>query len=290
MASGVGRKAARRARKANRQAKKATANPLVELVARWGYVVRGLLYGAMGLVALLLAVGRVSHGTDQKGALHYFISNPFGTAVLGTFAVGLAGYSLWGVVRAVYDPLNRGHAPTGLVARLGFAWSGIAYASLLLAVVQVLLGARGTLAKDSVETFVSSALAAPAGQLATGVAGVIAIGAGLAQFVDAWRAGWAKDLKKGEMTQEEWLTAVWFGRFGLVSRGVVFAMTGWFILDAALHQDATRAHGFGAAFDRLLQEPFGHAIVAVVGLGFIALAMHSAAYARWVRMMGSRHR
>ena len=120
--------ASRAGRKANRRAKQATANPLVELAARWGYVVRGLLYGAMGLVALLLAIGRVSHGTDQKGALHYFVSNPFGTIVLGSFAVGLCGYSLWGFVRAIYDPLHRGKDAPGLVARVGFAWSGFAYA------------------------------------------------------------------------------------------------------------------------------------------------------------------
>jgi hypothetical protein len=280
--------ATRIGRKANRKAKKAASSPIVELAARWGYVVRGLLYGAMGLVGLLLAIGRVSHGTDQKGALHYFVSNPFGTVVLGSFAVGLAAYSLWGFVRAIYDPLNRGKDAPGLVARLGFVWSGIAYAALLLAVVQVLLGARGTLAGDSVEGFVSQALAQPAGQMLTGIAGVIAIAMGLAQFVDAWRAGWARDLKKGSMTQDEWLTAIWFGRFGMVSRGVIFTMTGWFILDAALHHDPTRAHGFGAAFDKLLQEPFGHVIVGLVGLGFLALAVHSFAYARWVRMMGTR--
>src|SRR5205085_1293028 len=193
---------------------------------------------------------------------------------------GLAGYSLWGFVRAVFDPLHRGKDAPGLLARLGFAWSGIAYAALLLAIVQVLLGARQTLAKDSVESFMSSALAAPEGQLATVIAGLIAIGAGLAQFVDAWRAGCANDLKKGQMTKEEWLTAILFGRFGLVSRGVIFTMTGWFILDAALHQDPSRAHGFGAAFDKLLREPFGHLIVGLVGLGFVALAVHSFAYAR----------
>jgi len=280
--------AARLGRKANRRAKQATASPLVELGARWGYLVRGLLYGAMGLVALLLAIGRVSHGTDQKGALHYFISNPFGTLVLGSFAVGLAFYALWGFVRAVYDPLHRGKDAPALVARLGFAWSGIAYGSLLLAIVQVLLGARGTLANDSIAGFVGEALARPAGQLLTGIAGLIAIGAGLAQFVDAWRAGWAKDLKKGSMKKEEWLTAILLGRIGLVSRGVIFTMTGWFILDAAFHHDPSRAHGFGAAFDKLLQEPFGHVLVGLVGLGFVALAAHSFAYARWVRMMGTR--
>ena len=281
-------KAAGAGRKANREAKSLAGHPVVKFGARWGYVVRGLLYGAMGLIALLLAMGKSSHGADQKGALVLFVNNPLSLLVLATFAVGLAAYSIWGFVRAIYDPLHRGKDPVGLVARLGFAWSGLAYAALCLTVVQVMLGARGTLHRDSVEGVVADLLAQPLGQQLTAVAGVIGIGAGLAQFVDAYRASWAKDLKRGAMKKEEYEAAIWFGRFGLVSRGVIFSVTGWFILQAALRRDPAKAHGFGAAFEALLREPFGHLLVAVVGLGFMALAFHSFAYARWVRMMPER--
>ena len=271
-------------RKAATETRAAAASPAFQISARWGYVVRGLLYGAMGALALLLAAGRVQHTTDQKGSLQYFLNNPFGFLVLGVFAIGLAAYSLWGFVRAVYDPLRRGHDVPGVVARLGFAWSGIAYASLLLAVLQVLLGATGTLRRDSVQGIVAAALAEPAGRELTAVAGIIAIIAGLAQFVDAWRASFKGDLKRGRMNKEEFQTALLLGRFGMVSRGVVFTLTGWFIFQAALHRDPGQAHGFGAAFEALLREPAGHFTVALVGLGFVALALHSFANARWVRM------
>ena len=282
---GTRSRAERAGRKANRNVKSAAGNPILKLGARWGYVVRGLLYGAMGLVALLLALGRVAHGADQKGALNYFLNNPFGLFVLAVFAVGLAAYSIWGLIRAVYDPLNRGKDAPALLARLGFAWSGLAYGSLCLTTVQVMLGARATLHSDSVEGLVAGLLARPLGQWLTGIAGAIAIAAGLGQFFDAWRAGWAKDLKRGAMKKEEYEAAILLGRFGLVSRGVIFTITGGFILDAALRHDPRKAHGFGAAFEALLREPFGHLLVAIVGLGFIALAIHSVAYARWVRMM-----
>jgi hypothetical protein len=288
VSSGTAAKAARAGRKANRGAKSFAGNPIVKFGARWGYVVRGLLYGAMGLIALLLAIGKVSHGTDQKGALVLFVNNPVSLLVLSVFAVGLAAYSLWGFVRAVYDPLHRGKDPIGLVARLGFAWSGVAYAALCLSVVQVMLGAQGTLHHDSVAGIVAGLLAKPLGQQLTAIAGAVAIGAGLAQFVDAYRAGWAKDLKRGAMKKEEYEAAVFFGRFGLVSRGVIFTVTGWFILEAALRHDPAKAHGFGAAFEALLREPFGHILVGIVGMGFMALALHSFAYARWVRMMPER--
>ena len=290
MARRTQKRARRTARKASREVQEAASHPVLEFGERWGYVVRGFLYGAMGLIALALALGRVSHATDQKGALHYFISNPLGSLILGLIALGLVPYSLWGFVRAFYDPLGRGKDPPALVARLGFAWSGFAYAALLLTVVQVLLGSRGTLDRDSVESVVASVLWQPGGRLATGVAGLVAIAAGLGQFVDAWRAGFARDLKKSAMSKEEYAGAIFFGRLGMVSRGVIFTMTGWFILSAAWVDDPTRARGFGAAFDTLLVQPFGHFLVGLVGLGLLALAFHSFAYARWVRTLSEKRR
>lgn len=282
-----GRKVKSTARKANRRTKKATANPLFELAARWGYVVRGVLYGLMGLIGLLLALGIVGHAVDQKTSLQYIAASPFGIVVLGSFAVGLAAYSIWGFVRAVYDPLHRGEEVPGLMARLGFAWSGLAYGSLLVAVLRFLAGARGTLDQDSVQGTILAILTLPLGQPVTAVAGVIGIAAGLAQFVDAARVTFKRDLKRGAMTKVEYRTAMMLGRIGMISRGIVFTITGWFVLQAALHNDAGRAHGFGAAMEAVFKGPEGRLLVTLLALGFVALAFHSFAYARWVRMMGT---
>ena len=283
----AGHKVKSAARTANTRTKNAAANPVYELAARWGYVVRGVLYGLMGVIGLLLTVGIVGHATDQKTSLQYIAASPLGFVVLGTFAVGLVAYSTWGFVRAVYDPLHRGDEVPGLMARLGFAWSGLAYGSLLVAVLQFLAGAHGTLHQDSVQSTILAILTLPLGQPVTAVAGLIGIAAGLAQFVDAVRVTFKRDLKRGAMTRVEYRTAMILGRVGMVSRGIVFTITGWFVLQAALHHDAGQAHGFGAAMEAVLKAPQGRLLVMLLALGFVALAFHSFAYARWVRMMGT---
>ena len=280
------RKARSEARQAKREVREATGNPWLKLAMRFGYVVRGVLYGVMGSLALALATGHAGHPADQRGAVAVLALNPFAKLVLAACGLGLVAYSLWGFVRAFYDPLRRGDDVPGLAARAGFAWSGFAYASLLLVVVQLLFGGDpGQLDGDSVQALVARALLTPAGRLATVAAGVIGVAAGLGQFVDAYRAPFRRDLKRREMSEEEVATAAWLGRYGMVARGVIFTMSGWFILQAGVHADATMAHGFGAAFDALMRGPAGHVAVAVVGVGFIALALHSLACARWVRMM-----
>ena len=77
------------------------------------------------------------------------------------------------------------------------------------------------------------------------------------------------------------------GRFGMFARGVIFLVVGWFIVQAGLHHDPGQVQGFGGAFLFLLAKPFGHLVLGIVALGFIALGVHSAACARWVRLMGS---
>jgi hypothetical protein len=74
------------------------------------------------------------------------------------------------------------------------------------------------------------------------------------------------------------------GRYGMVSRGVIFSVVGVFLLQAGLHHDAAEAHGFGPAFQAIAKEPLGHALLAIVALGFMALGLHSFANARWIRM------
>ena len=57
--------------------KRAAANPLLELLERLGYVVRGALYAVMGILALGIAVSvRGGQTTDLTGSLVFLISNP----------------------------------------------------------------------------------------------------------------------------------------------------------------------------------------------------------------------
>ena len=59
------------------------------------------------------------------------------------------------------------------------------------------------------------------------------------------------------------------------------------VAGAELGHDPGQVQGFGGAFMFLLAQPFGHLVLGVVALGFIALGLHSLASARWIRLMGS---
>jgi uncharacterized protein DUF1206 len=267
--------------------KHAAANPWLELLERLGYAVRGLLYAVMGILVLRIALG-VGGGqaTDLSGSMVFLIGNPFGKLVLIVVIVGLTAYSLWGFTRAIYDPLHRGSDTSGYMARLGFVSSALSYLAIVIFALQILQGA-GTASGDSTQKTIASVLTHPAGGWLTILFGLIAIGVAIGQFLEAKRATFARDLKGAEMTASERNLAVKLGRFGMFSRGVTFLVIGWFLVQAGIHKDAGQVQGFGGAFLFLLNQPYGHILVGIIALGFVALGLHSFACARWVRLMGS---
>lgn len=272
------------AREAGREVREAASNPWLERAQRLGYVVRGVLYGVVGLLAMEIAIGGGGRAVDQRGSLQFLVANPFGKVVLVVCVVGLAAYSLWGFVRAVYDPLHRGSKPGGIVARLGFAWSGAAYATLVWFALQLLLSPVNAAQGDSVQASVATMLRAPAGGALTVAAGLVAIAGATGQFVDAYRAPWRGDFERYRMSPEEQAAANMLGVLGYVARGITFGLVGWFMVQAGVHHDPAQAHSYGGAFLFLLQQPFGRWLLGFTAAGFVALGIHSLACARWMRL------
>ncbi|HEV2030087.1 MAG TPA: DUF1206 domain-containing protein [Candidatus Dormibacteraeota bacterium] len=267
--------------------KRAAVSPKLEVLERLGYAVRGALYAVMGLLALRIVFGVAGgQATDLTGSLVFLIANPLGKLVLIVAVIGLAAYSLWGFIRAIYDPLHRGSDKSGYLARLGFVSSAISYGAIVFFGLQILAGSGGA-AGDSTQKTVASVLTHPAGGPLTILLGLIVIGVAIGQFVEAYRATFQNDLKGAEMRPATRTLVIRLGRFGMFSRGVIFLVIGWFVVQAGIHHDPAQAQGFGGAFVFLLNQPFGRIVLGIVALGFVALGLHSFACARWIRLMGS---
>jgi fumarate reductase subunit D len=178
----------------NSAVKRAAENPALALLERLGYIVRGALYGVMGLLALGIALSVGSgQATDLSGSLVFLIANPFGKLVLVVVAIGLSAYSLWGFTRAVYDPLHRGRGAGGYMARLGFVTSALSYAAIVVFALRLLFGTSGT-SGDSNRTTIAAILTHPGGGWLTVIIGFAAVGVGLGQFLEAYRATFKEDL------------------------------------------------------------------------------------------------
>lgn len=276
------------AQRVERAASAASEHPWIEHSSRFGYVVRGVIYMLPGVLALQLALGAHGAAITQTGAIEMIGRQPLGRILLIVVAIGLAGYSLWGVIRAVFDPLDRGHSPRGLAKRFGFAMSALAYAGLFAATLRFLSSAVPHAASH--QDWSTGLLARPLGAWLVGIIGVCWIaGAGIGEMVRGWKAGFKKDLAFERMGTIERRWAVPLGRFGTVARGAVFTIVGILLVTAALHANPHQQSGMDAALLALAHQPFGRVLLAAAALGLIAFGAYSVMCARWMRMRASPH-
>src|SRR5512135_635340 len=91
-----------------RTARGAARSPLMIALVRAGFAARGVIYGVIGLLAIQVAINGRGKITDQTGAIATIGAQPAGHFLLILVAIGLAGYALWGLIRAVFDPFGKG--------------------------------------------------------------------------------------------------------------------------------------------------------------------------------------
>jgi hypothetical protein len=256
----------------------------VERLARLGYLAKGIVYAIVGVLAVQAAFGAGGQTTDTKGALGAIAAQPFGKFLLALLTVGLIGYVVWRFVQAVQDPEHKGDDAKGWATRLGYAVSGLIYASLAFTAIGLIRGSGGGGGGNSEQDWTARLLAQPFGQWLVGLVGAFVIGLGFYQLYQAYKAKFRKQMKLQEMspTEETWATRI--GRFGLGARGVVFCIIGFFLLQAARQSDASEVRGLDGALQSLAQQPYGPWLLGIVALGLVAYGIHMAVQARYIRI------
>src|SRR6478672_203762 len=86
----------------DRRARRAADGRWKERLARLGLAAKGVSFGIVAVLAILVAVGDRSKGeaTDRQGALQKIAGNAFGELLLILLAVGFAAYIAWRVIEA----------------------------------------------------------------------------------------------------------------------------------------------------------------------------------------------
>jgi hypothetical protein len=271
-----------------RAARKAAFSPFVEFLARMGFGARGLIYLMMGVIAFQVANGGRNAPADQQGALAAIGAQQGGDIILWLVLVGLVGYSLWGVIRTVFDPLHVGSDAEGLVQRLWFLVSAATYAYLIVPTYGYLTGSAKA-AHNGAQTAqtqhsISTIITMPWGRLAVGIVGVIVIVAGLAQVYQGLSRKFDKQFQKYELNAQQRVWIKRIGRFGTAARGVVFGLTGVFLAISAYQANPGKAVGMDGALMALARQPYGFWLLSVVAVGLIAFGVYSITGAAWFRL------
>jgi hypothetical protein len=264
-------------------AKQQAASPWVYWLERIGFITRGLIYAVIGLLALELAIGAGGATTNPTSAIALIGRQSYGKIFLAVIAVGLAGYAIWGLVRATLDPLGRGSDTKGLIDRAGFLFSGISYAALLIPTVQTLLNMPSGSTPASSTGMPATLMTGPWSKWLVIAFGVFWMVMGAGQIVVAYTTHFMRDLKKGNMSAQEFKTATWLGKLGYAARGIVFVLIGLIILQNVFAVGVKEAPGFDGALAALAHAPYGGILLGAVAIGLILFGFFSAMCAKWTK-------
>jgi hypothetical protein len=251
----------------------------IEKLARLGYAAKGIVYGLVGILAVLAAFSAGGKTTDTNGALQTITTQPFGQFLLILIAVGLAGYVLWCVVQAAQNPEHK-----KITSRIGSAISAVVYTSLALNAVALAQGSGNSSSGNSEQDWTALLLRQPFGQWLVATVGAIIIGVGFYQFYQAYRTKFRQQLNLSELDQEKQGLLVKVCRFGIAARGVVFTIIGFFLIQAARQSDPNQVKGLDGALQSLAQQPFGKIMLALVALGLVAYGVYMLVLSRYRRI------
>jgi hypothetical protein len=268
-----------------RATKQIATSPLIEYLTRLGYVVRGLVYGVIGALALEMALGKNANPADQAGAISALSNTPLGEFLLYIILAGLLGYAVWGLIRAVLDPLHKGIRPKGIIERVGYAVSGISYLVLAVSTYNLLAGTQSTQSSgEQTKETTASILSKSWGVWLIGVAAMAVIGAGIVQIARGLSRDFEKQFQPYALnrSQRKWINRL--GRFGTIARGIVFGLVGLFLLLAAYNHDPNQAQSIDGVFTDMLGQPYGPWLVGIVAFGLVAFGIYSAVSGLWLRL------
>jgi hypothetical protein len=250
-------------------------------LARLGHAVKGVVYILIGFLAF--RASQTGRGPDGKeGAVREIGQQPFGDVWLVLAGVGLAGYTLWRLVQALFDSEGEGRSLVGIAKRIGYAASGIVHGAVAVAAFQFALGSEPGHARTA-RTWISKLLEQPFGELVLVAIGIGIVITGIAELGKALTASFEREVETFRMKSDEqrWMRV--FGRLGHAAQGVVLPIIGIMVIRAALDYDPSKAKGLGGAL-RVLQVEYGPVLLAVVAFGLAAHGVFTLICAKYRRI------
>lgn len=243
-------------------------------IAHAGYLSEGMLYLLLGAFGLLATIDASRRPNGTRGVLISLSHTAPGDILLAAVALGLASFVTWKLLIAIRDPEHRRERArrSRQISRLGHLLSGALHCVLVIEAMRILLGfGRTTNGERAQKAWIARAFGMPFGRHIVG-----AVGAGIAIYgiYQCYRAVTRAKDSRVDLTRTRLrplLDAL--GLFGLLSRGVMFAMIGAHLTRAAWRGHAQYAVGIAGALASFRQQPYGQWVLGTITVGLMSYGL-----------------
>jgi hypothetical protein len=258
------------------------ASPIIDRIARLGLLANGVVFLIVGAFALRFVLGFGQGLAGPEDALASLPRQPFGRITLAVLSLGLWAYAVWKLVQAIVDPERKGTSFIGMMERVGFGLTALAYMTLGMAGLQLLLGDQvgGATAP---EELAAKILAPHFGRSVVGLFGGIFVLAGFLQVRMGVTAKFRHTLALERMSRTEVVAVLVLGCMGYLALGVVSIVIGYFLSRVALLYDPEAAGGWQEALALLGSLDLGRVALGAVAAGVVSYGLFFVMLVRYRR-------
>jgi len=243
---------------------------LVLVIARVGYVARGVLFTCIGVLTLFAALGLGGREAGFQEAIRSLLQKPIGGYLALCLGIGLLCFAVWRFIEAVAPSDQRAES---LFQRAAFAGSGLFYLGLTAWTLSAFFSATASRASSdrTAREWTGRLLELPVGAVVTGAIGLGLIVTGAILLVRACKPHF-KSAVALHPRAPALIPAL--GRYGLAARALVYAEIGGFLVYAAFTYSSREAKGLAGAFRTIAQWEGGPVVLSITALGFIAFGIY----------------
>jgi hypothetical protein len=257
-------------------------------IAHAGYVSEGLLYLLIGAFGLLGAIDVSRQPNGTRGVLIKLSLTAPGDLLLAAVALGLASFVTWQLLIAIRDPehrRDRDRRSRG-ITRLGHLLSAALHSVLVIEAMRILFGVGNTGSGERAQKeWIARAFGLPLGRY---VVGTVGIGILLYGLYQCYRAVTRDKDSRVDLTRTRLRPIVdGLGIFGLLARGVMFAVIGVHLMRAAWQVHAQYAVGIAGALGTFRQHSYGAWALGTVATGLMSYGLWQIAKEPYRRLRDS---
>jgi Domain of Unknown Function (DUF1206) len=258
----------------DRVAELAREHPSLVMLARVGWIAKGIVYGLVGVLAVPIAMSGIDSdqqaNTDEEASQSgaELAEHSYGELALWLVGIGLGLYVLWRLVSLMLPASNSAKA---WVTRAGYLVSVIVYSALAWSAISIArrTGAGGESEDGRVEQFTRDLMDMSGGRWIVGLIGAALIGIGAFFVYRGVTAEFRDELDGRPVGPIGHETIVRLGQAGWIGRGVMMLLVGWFVAQAAIDFNPEEAQGIDGALRDATSSTFGAFLAIVVAVGLV---------------------
>ncbi|MGV3656973.1 MAG: DUF1206 domain-containing protein [Chitinophagaceae bacterium] len=256
-------------------AQKEDKKPYVRYLPIYGCVSTGIIYTAIGVIAILSFFNLKQGGADEGSLLAYLNDYLAGRILIWIILLGTISYFIWRIYESIKDPYEYGSGAKGIITRTGIALSAIPDGLIAYSAITILLG-QSSIQEDGQpqeqRQMAEQVLNQGWGDWLMVTIGVIVMATAVVQLVYGLTNGYRERIDIAHFSAGAKKTIHALSWAGYVARGIIISIIGFFFIKGGLQHNAQQIVNTDKAFD-FIGDHVGHAYFIIVALGTICYGL-----------------